>query len=322
MPIAPSVGLKAKLRFEYSPFCELVFSLNVLSEPGRHGTLLPWVIRFKEKVSPDLQAGLDGFRERLGGWTQAAAFALRRIPLRDHAVETALEKLPRLAADAPHDWPGLDAGGVRALAERLREYWTTCFYEEFYWIEPLLVRSIKEQATALERREALGFLQDLYPAADIWFSLAEGVLVVERAAGEVRRRLDELEALVLIPSVFATGPVVAEREGALLLSYPVAPAVVQPKSDLVPPETLSRQLKTLADETRLKIVKLLAERPWCTQDLAAELELSEPTVSRHLKLLREAGLITNDKQGNFIYYSLRFERLAEMHMKLLDYLRA
>jgi DNA-binding HxlR family transcriptional regulator len=61
-------------------------------------------------------------------------------------------------------------------------------------------------------------------------------------------------------------------------------------------------LKALADESRLTVLRLLNEREHAVGDLAARVELTEPTVSHHLARLREAGLVTLRMAGNQHFY--------------------
>ena len=74
----------------------------------------------------------------------------------------------------------------------------------------------------------------------------------------------------------------------------------------------------LADPRRIVMLYALAERPRNVGDLAAELRLAQPAVSRHLKLLRERGLVRAVRQGANVEYSLTDERLIQA----LDLLRA
>jgi ArsR family transcriptional regulator len=70
---------------------------------------------------------------------------------------------------------------------------------------------------------------------------------------------------------------------------------------------LERLLKALADKTRLKIVHQLTRAgadAVCVCDIVPELGLSQPTVSYHLKLLRDAGLVEREKRGTFAHYRL------------------
>jgi len=74
----------------------------------------------------------------------------------------------------------------------------------------------------------------------------------------------------------------------------------------------------LADPTRILLLYALSDQPRCVNDLVQELEVSQPAVSRHLKVLRERGLVNTERQGTNVVYSLADMRLVEA----LDILRA
>ncbi len=67
------------------------------------------------------------------------------------------------------------------------------------------------------------------------------------------------------------------------------------------------KLKAISDNTRFKIIHLLLKHDYCVRALARHLELSEAAVSQHLKILREAGLITGEKRGYFMHYGVVLE---------------
>jgi len=67
---------------------------------------------------------------------------------------------------------------------------------------------------------------------------------------------------------------------------------------------IARTFSALADETRLKIIKLLADRPHTVDELVQMLGLAQSTVSHHLRVLREAGVVAGEKRGRNVYYSL------------------
>jgi ArsR family transcriptional regulator, arsenate/arsenite/antimonite-responsive transcriptional repressor len=70
-------------------------------------------------------------------------------------------------------------------------------------------------------------------------------------------------------------------------------------------EDLAAAFKALADPTRVAIVNRLSTTPEvCVCDLTAAFELSQPTVSHHLRILRDAGLIEPQRQGTWAYYRL------------------
>jgi ArsR family transcriptional regulator len=71
--------------------------------------------------------------------------------------------------------------------------------------------------------------------------------------------------------------------------------------------SLSQVLKALADPTRLRLLSLIAAHEGaeaCVCDLTDPVGLSQPTVSHHLKVLVDAGLITRDKRGVWAYYAV------------------
>ena len=63
-------------------------------------------------------------------------------------------------------------------------------------------------------------------------------------------------------------------------------------------------LKALADRNRVRIVKLLQHKAMCVCELTAVLGISQPSVSRHLRVLRDAGLVSDEKSGVWIDYRL------------------
>jgi len=63
-------------------------------------------------------------------------------------------------------------------------------------------------------------------------------------------------------------------------------------------------LRVLADEVRLRILGLLADRELCVCEMVGVLKLSQPLVSHHLRVLRDAGLLSPHRRGKWIYYTL------------------
>jgi len=80
--------------------------------------------------------------------------------------------------------------------------------------------------------------------------------------------------------------------------------------------TLLAFFKALAHESRLKIVGLLASRELSGQELAALLALKEPTVSHHLAMLRELGLVRQRLDGNTHWWSLDLEALVALNRRM------
>lgn len=65
-----------------------------------------------------------------------------------------------------------------------------------------------------------------------------------------------------------------------------------------------RVMKAMSDPNRVKIVKLLQHRNLCVCEMRAALKIAQPTVSKHLKILEEAGLVESRKEGLWVNYHL------------------
>jgi DNA-binding transcriptional ArsR family regulator len=78
-------------------------------------------------------------------------------------------------------------------------------------------------------------------------------------------------------------------------------------------EDLARRFKALADPTRIAIVNRLAGAgEVCVCELVAEFELSQPTISHHLRILRSAGLVDSTRRGTWAYYRIVPEAVAAL----------
>lgn len=70
--------------------------------------------------------------------------------------------------------------------------------------------------------------------------------------------------------------------------------------------------KALNDETRRQIVDLLKEKDRNAGEIAAQFNISKPSISHHLDLLKQADLITSEKKGQFVEYSLNTSILEDL----------
>ena len=71
-------------------------------------------------------------------------------------------------------------------------------------------------------------------------------------------------------------------------------------------EKVTSYFKALSDETRLRILKLLEDGELCVCDITAALQMTQPNISFHLSILKEAGLIKDRKEGRWNHYQLDF----------------
>jgi DNA-binding transcriptional ArsR family regulator len=137
--------------------------------------------------------------------------------------------------------------------------------------------------------------------------------LIERTTGGIRWLPEAgVRRVILAPSYFSR-PYNFLMSGGdwRLFGYPVSDEALEASDPLAAPQSVVRLHRALGDETRLRILKLLATRDLYLTEIAQHLELSKPTIKHHLALLRAAGLVTVTESGTVVYYSLRRNRLDD-----------
>ncbi|WP_324197661.1 metalloregulator ArsR/SmtB family transcription factor [Nocardia abscessus] len=102
-------------------------------------------------------------------------------------------------------------------------------------------------------------------------------------------------------------------------SCEVTPLVRQPLTTDAAME-LAGVFKALSDPVRLRLLSIVAShagREACVCDLSAGFDVSQPTISHHLKVLREAGLLSSERRGSWVYYRIEPAALRQLS-RLLD----
>ena len=212
--------------------------------------------------------------------------------LRDEAVAAWPEDY-RVAVGRLLDDPD---GELRALRRVLRAW-----RERFEPIEAHVAR--------MEERDVAGRRADLER-----LTLAD---FVEQATGGVRWvPAPGTRRLYLSPSYFARPYNYVFGGGDWhMFAYPLAESALDGGAGAVPASSV-RLFKALGDESRLRILRLLASGDLYLTEIAERMGLSKPTISHHLAQLRAAGLVTITESGSLTYYTLRRDRIADTGLEL------
>ncbi|MCL6456456.1 MAG: metalloregulator ArsR/SmtB family transcription factor [Gorillibacterium sp.] len=315
-----------------SPWSEMITSLHVLEQPEHHPfrnqwaqrtlTLLPeqlclqihrlgsvsdhWLSlhRLEDKMAASLS--VEELLQKLEQLPDAEfadllfndAHPLSEIWEAQHA-----EEKPGWVADLDADYAELIKNplAVRStMVTFVREYWNTSFRDEWRLIEPWLIADMKSFTDALEKSPSR-HLGRLHPRLHITAEAIEA-----QKATLHRFSYSDLDQILIQPSTFIYPHLLIDFvDGTLTLPLHVQ-VPGEFKSDEVPADMV-RLFKALADPNRLRMIRLLHTQPYCTQQLAQKLAISEAAVSKQLALLTEAGLLAAFRKGSYIFYSLRKE---------------
>jgi DNA-binding transcriptional ArsR family regulator len=338
----PSAAIE-RLAFAYSPVLEAVLSLHVLIEPKHHPIQHHWV-RQMQCLSPALKREIAIFSfayrssfpaflfpsatgtfatfeselthlrtlaPEILSFEFTEAFSCGRLPdnlarIDDPAARDLILSQAAHLEPESHNLVRLALEDPLAVLDRflnlLSAYWEAAFQVEWQRLEELLASNIAEAGTHIATHGLYAFLQSLWPeirtdpaAERFWLERPHKHDVV----------LGPDEQFVLVPSVYVWPHVRVNCD------QPWAPTLVFPLAHLMrtahpplPPSDMLRVLRALADETRLRTLRLIAEQPRSTQELAPLVGLSEAALSKHLRLLAEAGVLEAQRTGYYVLYRL------------------
>jgi len=344
-----------RLRFAASPLAELTAMLHVLAEPGHHPRLAGWAgdvwaglrpelaERLREaeflwrssradflvpaRPRPTLVEELDDV-DRIDDETYVAsalvttcgsnrvhfgtASPLADATARERALDLAQARGPLQEAFAEQLLA--DPAAVRARVRRTLEQCVDAFFDAAW------------AGVAVQLATDLRLKNDLLKRQGIGSALASVSDAVTLAPDGDSIIVDQLQdnataahstGVVFLPSVFGRPHLMVVRAPGWrpVVQYPVAEAS---PAEPVSLETVTLRLDALAHPVRLRLLRTLARGPHTTGELANAWDLSSPEVSRHLAVLRRAGLLTARRHGRYVHYTLDLPAMTTLGTDLLS----
>ena len=339
-----------------APFVEVLLSLHVLIHPKEHPLQHPWIRRMRT-LSPHLKREIRAFgylysditadfmlpeRADLPQRFEAALATFASLPAERAQYELARPAFFYMEADGgpgsldsedvwklirwrissySREGPGItdqlraDPGAVQArVAAMLAAYWEQSFAAEWVRLEPTLA----EEVARAEGEDPIAILGSI--RSELKVDPDERMLI-RRSAHHHMVSVDQANPLRLIPSVYVWPHVRINCDPPWPLAVLYPPRSMRTAlAGSAPPEPLVRTLRAAGDPTRLRVLRLVGEQPRSTEELAPLVGLSESGLSKHLRALTDAGLLSTHRQGWYVLYQLERGRLEELGPELLEYL--
>ncbi|WP_432095273.1 DUF5937 family protein [Streptomyces sp. bgisy100] len=346
----PSEGL----RFAASPLAELTAMLHVLAEPGHHPQLADWAADVRSGLRPELDERLreaeflwrssqadfllparprptlaeelddvdriddatyvtaalvttcGGSRDRF-----AASSPLTDATARGRALDLAQARGARQEAFAERLLA--DPAAVRARVRHTLEQCAEAFFDGAWADVAVQLATDLRLKNDLLRRHGTGAALASVSGA-VALAPDGDCIVVDKLQDKATSAHGT--GVTFIPSVFGSPHLVVVHASGWqpVVQYPVAePNPAEPVSL----ETVTLRLEALAHPVRLRLLRTLARGPHTTGELAHTWELSLPEVSRHLAVLRRAGLLTTRRHGRYVRNTLRLPELTALGADLL-----
>jgi DNA-binding transcriptional ArsR family regulator len=281
--------LRQMITFRYAPLLDMALSLLVLQNPERFGSTGSWEKRVIDRLPPGLLDLLRAYGE------QVDLFAVA-MELEESSHLPTPEALQRFAEQETE------------LGRALLTYWEAISPEVGAKVG-LLTGSMQAEMTRLSQMDPVAFISRFSDRVSV---AGDGDALILHWGKGMRVPLNDLSRILFVPSAFIPRKLMFYRlERTQIFFYD--PLHEEPKEVADAPESLMLGFSALADATRLKILRLIARERLPAQEMAKHLGVNESTISRHLRLLVEAGLVGRaGQEGKFILYELAPERIDQL----------
>ncbi|MEV0269602.1 DUF5937 family protein [Hamadaea sp. NPDC050747] len=317
--------------FAPSPLAELTSMLHALAEPGHHPALHGWIAATSASLKPELSERLieadflwrsaraDFFVpgrpqatlteeldevDRLDDetyvfsaliTTSCGSTPLHRLFSREKALELALARGPRQAEFAERLLA--DPPRVRAWVRRLLEDCEQAFFAESWArVQHRLAADSRHKADLLAHRGLSAMLDAVSPSV----SLQGERIVVDKLQDNATTAYGS--GVTFVPTAFGHPHLLVIHAPGWrpVIQYPIAESGLPP----VPLHVVEQRIDALAHPVRRRLARTLARGQHTTGELADAWQLTAPEVSRHLAVLKQAGLLTTSRRGRYVLYQL------------------
>lgn len=345
-----------QIAFGYSAAHETLLALHVFIDCKHHPLHIPWVLNARTKINSALKEEIDAFsifykrpivtfwdiqgdtpftkfdqeldqlvHKPIGYYTRTVMGIILNDKAADETtihhhehnfLETASKRYPE-SKRVINEFLDNPEKSREHFIQMLEEFWNVCMKEEWSRIEELFVKDISLRGRTLLMEGPLQLLSSLSPEIDIYPN--ENKAVIRRISKDVIH-FDEQEELFLTPSYFAWPHLFVKRDKPIGINYSIMENQLEAAKPL-PPEDLVKFLRAMGDFTRLQIVKYLAGKPRSTRELAGLIGVTEGAISKHLKQLGEAGLITAKRDSYYVFYQLKEQPFKDFPNGLIQFLK-
>ncbi|MBE6031282.1 MAG: winged helix-turn-helix transcriptional regulator [Clostridiales bacterium] len=207
-----------------------------------------------------------------------------------------------------------DIDGMRnRICTVLMDYWKDFFEGEWPDISRYFESVVRREELAFQKSDYVTYISGIHEQL-----IVNNDLITFKKDPDYSVSLNKVDNLILSLSVFSAPHLMGNVvDNTLYITKNLSLHSVKLQKDI--PESIQRVIFVLSDPTRMKIVKALWNSNVTTKELSEILELAPPTISLHLKVMKEADLVETNKLKKYVYYSLKKEVLYSIQNSIIEY---
>lgn len=302
--------------FVYSPLFEMLCALHVLTKPEHHLHRKKWVEKTCKNINEDIYKDIKKCGELTEEYLILMDFSSHFQECNDLNVLSTIEFLSEVSIHKINEIfkaydKKITESQYYSFLSLLKRFYIEVFADELKYIEPIITRMLKRKAAIGAEVGIFNLVQTVHERIKV----EEDKITFYKNKEYVVNR-NELKCITLYLSTFI-GPhlLLGRVESNLNLTFLVELETYEKAS----PKDLERTLKAIGDGTRLKILKEISKNGKSTQELSSILNISEAAVSKALKLLQQAELVTKERRGNYIIYSVNTTTIDYITYRIYEY---
>lgn len=303
----------------FSPLFEMFAAMHVICNPEHHTESLVWWDRVKRQVDSAILDDIKALSDLTMQWFVPCDFIITNPykEIRDMDIEEALLTLE--SYNIRH-WKkifednrcSITLSEKNRIIEVSRRFYEAYFRQEIMIIEPIMTSALRKVLKDWEKEGIAKASTSVHER--LKFTKSDIIFYKDK---EYHYKYDDLSKICLTGSTFLSPHLImGYRDKELLLVKYFG----RSKESTLPPKDLVSLYKGLSDGTRLQILKSLKHMPDSTQHLSVKLGISEAAVSKQLKLLSEAGIVTKTRKGNYMIYMVDEKALDFLTYRIYEYL--
>lgn len=323
-----------RVNFIYSVYHELICSVHVLADDTHHNARIKWSQEIKAIAKDDLVPSVY-YNEITNHWLNMLEFIKEEsswdmdvLKLLDNIIKLDLVKFCALLFSEIYSKETIERGLLnlslakeiveehqffflnaethrKNIIDFLKSFYLKYFSGEIKQVEHIYLRKLEHQYKITKDKSIYEYLSSLHPRIEI---TDDKINLHKYKLFEIYKK--DLENILIFETSFIMPHLlVGVYKKEFSLTFPLY--LTTCTENFVPKDTLAI-FKAIGDSTRMQIIKLLYEGPKSTQILSEKIGVTEAAVSKSLKLLYEAKIVSKERDGNYINYHLNVNMIDNL----------